>query len=156
MPFTRNSHDRSLKSHKPLLISVTDIFMTDLVPSWHVFLSLSVCWVKSVWSVVDHLDWLVQKIQCGNRHCVRDCLSSIAAVLQDDCKTLKSPNLTPCFRVAVQLRVTERKLLEAAEEYVKRQIKAWRCEQIVGNKTCMWSNHRMCVQFSCLEESTDV
>ena len=73
---------------------------------------------------MDDLDWLVQKIQCGNRHCVRDCLSSIAAVLQDDCKTLKSPNLTPCFRVAVQLRVTERKLLEAAEEYVKRQIKA--------------------------------
>jgi hypothetical protein len=67
---------------------------------------------------------LVLKIQCGNSHCVHDGLSSIAAVLQDDCKMLKHPHLTPCCRIAVQLRVTEKELLQAAEEYVKQRIKA--------------------------------
>jgi len=34
MSCTRNCHGSSLKSHKPVLISVTDVFMTsDLVPS---------------------------------------------------------------------------------------------------------------------------
>lgn len=80
---------------------------------------------------MDHLYWFVLKIQCGNSHCVHDCVSSIAAVLQDDCAvlqddcvTLKRPNLTPCHRIAVELRMTEKKLLAAAEDYVKQQIKA--------------------------------
>jgi len=147
MSCTRNCHGSSLKSHKPILISVTDIFMTaDLVPSWHLFLPLSVYWVKRVWSVVDHLYSLVLKIRCGNSHCVYDCLRSIAAVLQDDCMLLKRPDLTPSHRIAVQLRMTEKKILAAAEDYVKQQMKAWRCKQIVGNKSCMWSNHRLCEQ----------
>jgi hypothetical protein len=37
---------------------------------------------------------------------------------------LKRPNLTPCHRIAVQLRMTEKKLLAAAEDYVKQQMKA--------------------------------
>lgn len=73
---------------------------------------------------MDHLYWLVLKIQCGNSHCVYDCLSSIAAVLQDDSMLLKRPNLTSCHRIAVQLRVTEKKILAAAEDYVKQQMKA--------------------------------
>jgi len=73
---------------------------------------------------VDHLYWLDMKIQCGNSHCVYDCFSSISAVLQDDDKTLKRPNLTPCHRIAVQLRVAEKKILAAAEKYVKQQMKA--------------------------------
>ncbi|GFG32224.1 hypothetical protein Cfor_02037 [Coptotermes formosanus] len=44
--------------------------------------------------------------------------------VEDDCKILKHAHLTPCYRMAVQLRVTEKKLLEAAEEYVKQRIKA--------------------------------
>ena len=73
---------------------------------------------------MDNLYWLVLKIQCENSHCVHDCLSSIAAVLQEDCMLLKKPNLTPCQRIAVQLRMTEKKLLAAGEDYVKQQIKA--------------------------------
>lgn len=73
---------------------------------------------------MEHLYWLVLKIQCGNSHCVHDCISSIVAVLQDDCMILKRPDLTPCRRIAVQLRMTEKKLLAAAEDYVKQQIKA--------------------------------
>jgi len=44
--------------------------------------------------------------------------------MEDDCMILKRPNLTPCHRIAVQLRMTEKKLLAAAEDYVKQQIKA--------------------------------
>jgi hypothetical protein len=37
---------------------------------------------------------------------------------------LESPALTPCQRIAVQLRVTEKKILAATEDYVKQQMKA--------------------------------
>ena len=73
---------------------------------------------------MDHLYWLVLKIQCGSSHCVLDFLSSIAALLQNDRMIVNRPDLTPCHRIAVQLRMTEKELLAAAEDYVKQQIKA--------------------------------
>ncbi|XP_021918937.1 histone-lysine N-methyltransferase setd3 isoform X2 [Zootermopsis nevadensis] len=43
--------------------------------------------------------------------------------LEEDCTKLKHLQLTPCSRLAVQLLITEKKLLEAAEEHVKQRIK---------------------------------
>ncbi|XP_023727954.1 actin-histidine N-methyltransferase isoform X3 [Cryptotermes secundus] len=43
--------------------------------------------------------------------------------LEEDCKKLKNPLLTPCSLLAVQLRISEKLLLDAAEEYVKQRIK---------------------------------
>ncbi|KAJ9592062.1 hypothetical protein L9F63_001401 [Diploptera punctata] len=43
--------------------------------------------------------------------------------LQEDCEILKHPGLTPCFRLAIQLRITEKRILKTAEEYVKQRIK---------------------------------
>lgn len=44
--------------------------------------------------------------------------------LDYDCMLLENPALTPCQRIAVQLRVTEKKILAATEDYVKQQMKA--------------------------------
>jgi hypothetical protein len=44
-------------------------------------------------------------------------------MLQEDYKKLKHPWLTPCSRLVVQLRISEKVLLDAAEEYVKQRIK---------------------------------
>jgi len=44
--------------------------------------------------------------------------------LDEDCMFLNRPDLTPCQRIAVQLRVTEKKILAATEDYVKQQMKA--------------------------------
>lgn len=43
--------------------------------------------------------------------------------LEEDYRKLKHPWLTPCSRLAVQLRISEKVLLDAAEEYVKQRIK---------------------------------
>jgi hypothetical protein len=44
-------------------------------------------------------------------------------MLQEDSKKLKHSWLTPCSRIAVQLRLSEKMLLNDAEEYVKQHIK---------------------------------
>ncbi|XP_069688824.1 actin-histidine N-methyltransferase [Periplaneta americana] len=48
---------------------------------------------------------------------------SYTTMLEEDYELLRHPGLTPCFRLAIQLRITEKKLLTAAEEYVKQRIK---------------------------------
>ena len=50
-------------------------------------------------------------------------VSMMNLILQEDCEILKHPGLTPCFRLAIQLRITEKRLLKTAEEYVKQRIK---------------------------------
>jgi len=71
---------------------------------------------------------LFVKIQCVNSQYVCNHHIITTAMLQEDCEMLKHPRLTPCSRLAIQLRVTEKKLLEAAEQYVKQRIKIWRDE----------------------------
>jgi hypothetical protein len=84
------------------------------------------------------------KIQLGINCYVHNCYSNISAMLQEDSKKLKHSWLTPCSRIAVQLRISEKMLLHDAEEYVKQHIKTWRGKQILDNQPCMWFSHKIC------------
>jgi len=62
-------------------------------------------------------NYLLERIRLLLQH-------SYSTSLEEDCRILERNNLTPCHRMAVQLRMTEKKLLAGAEDYVKQQLKA--------------------------------
>jgi hypothetical protein len=95
------------------------------------------------WSVVDLLDWNPCPLWKLSVEII-DCHSNISVMLQEDCEKLKHPSLTPCSRLAVQLRISEKMLLDTAEEYVKQRIKTWTDKHILINQPYMWFSHKMC------------
>jgi hypothetical protein len=89
--------------------------------------------VSSSWSVrIEPTSTM--KTQLGNNLYVHNCYSNISAMLQDDIIKLDHLWLTSCSRIAVQLRISEKMLLNDAEAYVKQRVKTWRGEKILDNE----------------------
>jgi hypothetical protein len=107
---------------------------------------------KVIWSVImDYM--LILKMYFVSSQYLYDCHIWISAILQEDCKKLKNLRLTPCSHLAIQLRITEKKLLEATKEYVKQRIKTWRDRQVLDNQLCVLFIQK--IHCSCVKGSTD-
>lgn len=139
------------------LLKFADCWCTVSLDFHFTFYYVSAEWRKLISVCFVRLESMsTMKTQCGNNRYVHDYHSNISAMLQEDCKKLKHPRLTPCSRLAVQLRISEKMLLDAAEEYVKQRIKTWRDEHILDNQPCIWLATKCVMDCSCFEASTDI